>query len=313
MSYYLREWRSLQLGVAVASCVFPILWIFLPESPRWLLSKGEVEKGMKISDTIARRNGRKLPDDIWNQALIKDGNEMTEAHIYPHELFKRRLMKLITLRMMFIWFVCSLVYYGLSLNVGSLAGDTRINNALGGLCEILSCPLAIFTIDRFGRRPVLFIILIAAGFACIFSTAANYFSSADSALGVVGTIFALLGKLGISSAFAIIYNYTAELFPTVLRATAVGTGSMSARLGGICSPLVILIQYSLPWLPGVLFGALSLLAAAMCLYLPETKDAQLTTTLEDAEIFYAKARNLANPKKSNNDCHEMEKLDENLM
>lgn len=32
-------------------------------------------------------------------------------------------MKLITLNMMFNWFVNSLVYYGLSLNAGALAGN----------------------------------------------------------------------------------------------------------------------------------------------------------------------------------------------
>ena len=40
----------------------------------------------------------------------------------PWELFRRPKMRWITLNMMFNWFVNSLVYYGLSLNSGALAG-----------------------------------------------------------------------------------------------------------------------------------------------------------------------------------------------
>lgn len=42
----------------------------------------------------------------------------------------------------------SLVYYGLSLNAGALAGDIFVNNALNGVFEIVSDILAILTMDR---------------------------------------------------------------------------------------------------------------------------------------------------------------------
>ena len=46
------------------------------------------------------------------------GNET----VSPFDLFRRPKMRWITLNMMFNWFVNSLVYYGLSLNSGALAG-----------------------------------------------------------------------------------------------------------------------------------------------------------------------------------------------
>ena len=48
----------------------------------------------------------------------------------------------------------------------------------------------------------------------------------------------MLGKLAISGSFSTIYVFSAELFPTVIRNTAVGSGSMHARIGGIVAPLV---------------------------------------------------------------------------
>jgi hypothetical protein len=48
----------------------------------------------------------------------------------------------------------------------------------------------------------------------------------------------LSGKFGASGAFAIVYLYTAELFPTAIRGTATGLCSMMARIGGIAAPQV---------------------------------------------------------------------------
>ena len=52
------------------------------------------------------------------------------------------------------------------------------------------------------------------------------------------TALAMVGKLGVSSSFAVIYLYTAELYPTVLRNFGVGCGSMFARIGSMVSPYI---------------------------------------------------------------------------
>ena len=51
-------------------------------------------------------------------------------------------------------------------------------------------------------------------------------------------ILVLIGKFGASAAFSLIYVYTAELFPTEVRSTALGLCSMMARIGGIAAPQV---------------------------------------------------------------------------
>ena len=52
---------------------------------------------------------------------------------------------------------------------------------------------------------------------------------------------AMLGKLGISGSFAVIYVFSAELFPTVVRNLGVGVGSMCARVGSLISPFIMML------------------------------------------------------------------------
>jgi len=49
----------------------------------------------------------------------------------------------------------------------------------------------------------------------------------------------LIGKFGASAGFSIVYLYSAELYPTILRSTSLGTCSLVARFGAILSLLVI--------------------------------------------------------------------------
>ena len=52
---------------------------------------------------------------------------------------------------------------------------------------------------------------------------------------------ALIGKFAVGGSFSVIYIYSAELFPTQVRNIGVGVASIGARLGGIFSPIVLLL------------------------------------------------------------------------
>ena len=54
----------------------------------------------------------------------------------------------------------------------------------------------------------------------------------------LSTLLAMLGKVGISVSFGTVYIYSAELFPTEVRNIGIGTGSLSARIGGIIAPYI---------------------------------------------------------------------------
>ncbi len=59
-------------------------------------------------------------------------------------------------------------------------------------------------------------------------------------------VLALVGKLVIGSAYALVYLYATEVFPTLLRTYGLGTASMVGRVGSVTAPYVdLLVSYSL--------------------------------------------------------------------
>lgn len=52
----------------------------------------------------------------------------------------------------------------------------------------------------------------------------------------------MLGKFAVTSGFSVVYGYTAEVYPTMLRHTAVGTCTMISRIGSIVSPYFIYLS-----------------------------------------------------------------------
>merc|ERR1711934_504643 len=101
----------------------------------------------------------------------------------------------------------------------------------------------ILVMDCWGRRPILSFCQLVSGIACI---GAGLLAGQEELI-ILQVFLSLVGKFGASACFAIVYVYTAELFPTVIRNQAVGTCSLVARVGGIPSLLLNLLKEF--WLP----------------------------------------------------------------
>jgi hypothetical protein len=95
-------------------------------------------------------------------------------------------------------------------------------------------------------------------------------------------VFSLVGKFGSSAAFAVVFLYTAELFPTPMRNSAVGMCSTLARIGGILAPTVAQLGYARPQIPFLIFGSATLIGGATAFLLPETMGHQLPDTVQEA-------------------------------
>ncbi|CAH1268955.1 SLC22A5 [Branchiostoma lanceolatum] len=126
--------------------------------------------------------------------------------------------------------------------------------------------------------------LVLGGIACLFTPylAPPYVAEHLNPLSIT---LAMIGKFAVTANFNIIYFWTAEMYPTVVRNVGVGTSSMWARVGGVIYPFVLLSDTAWGPLPYLIFGVLSVTAGAIALLLPETLGVPLPETLEEGEHF----------------------------
>ena len=79
----------------------------------------------------------------------------------------------------------TLVYYGLSFNVDSLAGSLYVNNVINGAVELLAYILIIFLLDVLGRKLMLGGLMIIGGAVCIASMLLNEFGTDETGLHIL--------------------------------------------------------------------------------------------------------------------------------
>lgn len=193
------------------------------------------------------------------------------------DLFKTPNLRKKTLNVMLCWFANSIVYYGLSLSTGTLKGNPYFMLFIMGLVELPSYVVTVYLMDRLGRRSLTAFEMIVGGACCIIAAA--------SAAGTLSTAFVFAGKFLIASSFAIIYNYSAELFPTVIRNSAMGLGAMCARTSGALTPLITLLDSFDPKMPAIIFAVISIISGFFVMFLPETLNKPMPQTIEEGENF----------------------------
>uniref|UniRef100_A0A8D2N7Z4 Solute carrier family 22 member 13 n=1 Tax=Zonotrichia albicollis TaxID=44394 RepID=A0A8D2N7Z4_ZONAL len=260
LSYGIRNWRLLEIaGSAPMFALFFYIWV-LPESARWLVTKGRIEEAKKVLQKAAATNKCSLPPELLEQ--LKPEKEVRSGSFL--DLFQKKHLLKVTLIMSCAWFVNSFVYYGLSLNVTNFGLDIYLTQLAFGAVEIPARFACIFTLQRFGRRKTQAVLLVLSGLVCLIIT------GIPEDQPVATTVLATIGKFAASASFSTSYVYAAELFPTVVRQTGVGLCSVSARVAGILAPLVRLLGQHHRAIPMAIFGSAPVLGGLLCILLPET-------------------------------------------
>ncbi|CAH2002276.1 unnamed protein product [Acanthoscelides obtectus] len=254
-------------------------WL-MDESPRWLWANGRTTEAVRIISRALKMNKSSVtitPEDYTGKAAKEQRTKNDQAGVL--DLFKTPNLRNKTLNIMLCWFANSLVYYGLSLSTGSMKGNPYLVLFVMGLVELPSYVVTVYLMDRLGRRSLTSFEMIAGGICCIIA--------ANLAEGPVSTGFVFAGKFLIASSFAIVYNYSAELFPTVIRNSAMGLGAMCARTSGALTPLITLLDSFDPKMPAIIFAVIALISGFLVTFLPETLDKAMPQTIEDGEKFGA--------------------------
>jgi solute carrier family 22 (organic cation transporter), member 15 len=133
-----------------------------------------------------------------------------------------------------------MVYYGLSFGV---VGDLKQNNpyiifAFLAIIEIPFICVCAFAMKYLGRKKPLGFFLLVIGLCCIGSIYAAEYDTNSSVL------LLMIGKGAISAACTALYVYSGEIYPTDIRNTALGVGSVFSRFGGMVAPFFLTLVRS---------------------------------------------------------------------
>jgi putative MFS transporter len=231
-------WKALFIVGLIPAIVMIPLRILMPESPRWLASKGRIEKGDKVVTMLeneANKEGKPLPEPVLRPVDAK-----ATAKSDWRELFKGIYLK----RTLMIWVLWVSVYtvnngmitwlptlykqvFKLPLQTSLAYGWTT--SAIGVLASV-ACALLI---DKVGRKRWY---ATAFGLAVVPLVSLMLFGATSAVQVLVGATiaYAILQTVAFS-----LYLYSAELYPTRLRAIGTGFGSAWLRLGSSLGPVIV--------------------------------------------------------------------------
>ena len=280
-AYFIRDWRTLTFISILPSFIVLLIFKSIPESPRWLASQGRITEAEHILRKIGKEN-----DSLNSEVIFLKVDTRTEGKASQYgafDLFTRKSVCVITVIMMMLWCVNSMVYYGLALNVKNLGGSLYINFVLASLIELPSFAATQFLLSWLGRRETLFCCLLGASLSCFLCMFLQ--SHGEQNVAAI-SMTALGGRFCISASFALLYVYSAELFPTVVRNAGMGISSLSARIGGMVAPFIVLLGDQSVSLPMFVFACTALLAGMAGLKLHETKGKPMPETFEDLEGYH---------------------------
>ncbi|XP_013002202.1 organic cation/carnitine transporter 2 isoform X2 [Cavia porcellus] len=247
---------------------------FIPESPRWLISQGRFEEAEVIIRKAAKMNGIVAPSTIFDPSEFQDLSSKKQQSHHILDLLRTRNIRIVTIMCIILWMTISVGYFGLSLDTPNLYGDIYVNGFLSAVVEVPAYILAWLLLQYVPRRYSLATALFLGGSVLLFV------QLVPPDLNYLATVLVMVGKFGITAAFSMVYVYTAELYPTVVRNMGVGVSSTASRLGSILSPYFVYLGAYDRFLPYILMGSLTILTAILTLFLPESFGTPLPDTID---------------------------------
>lgn len=169
-------WRTFILIVYPPSLLFLSYIYLLPESIRWLLTKGRKEEVVAIVMRAAEMNKVTLSDDTMRQLTqhkekpIEEQNKVEVPESLLLQVFRSPIIMTRLAICSWWWITCTFVFYGLAINSVSLAGDKYTNYMLVVSVEVIAVVTNALVLDRIGRKRTLLTAYSVCGFACVVIT-----------------------------------------------------------------------------------------------------------------------------------------------
>ena len=283
-------WRGMLGSMTVPAIMYFIVIFFIPESPRWLIVKGEGGKASAILTRIY--SDRAAAETQMSEAKASiEGETVSEwkALLQPGILKAVIIGSAIAILGQFMG-VNAVLYYGPEIfsDAGLSSGDSMFSQVLVGAVNMLTTVIAVFIIDKVGRKQLIYwgvsgmilsLIMIGLYFLC-----GEAWGLGNGFLLSFFLFYVFCCAISIS---AVVFVLLSEMYPNSVRGRAMSVAGLALWIG------TYLIGQLTPWLLENLTPAGTFfLFAAMCVpyilimwkAVPETTG----KTLEEIEEYWKK-------------------------
>ncbi|RAJ17159.1 sugar porter family MFS transporter [Olleya aquimaris] len=284
-------WRRMFWSELIPSGLFLILLFFVPKSPRWLALKGQDDEALLVLNKI---NGE--TEALQEMKQIKDSlNESNDGIKVSY--FSKAILVIIaigTVLSMLQQFtgINAVLYYGADIFEKALGfgkEDVLAQQILLAFVNLVFTFVAMFTVDKFGRKPLLYIgsVGMIVGFLLLGISLQQQNVGMISLIGVLLFIASFALSMG-----PVVWVLLSEMFPNKIRSVAMSVAVAAQWAANYVVsqsfPMVMGSETnnSAPWngsLPYFIFIAFILIIVFVTYkFIPETKG----KSLEEIEGFW---------------------------
>lgn len=276
-------WRWMFASETIPAGIFLLLLIFVPETPRFLVMKNKEDQALGVLNKL---NGKEQSNSILLE--IKESLKITDAPWLSYGWILIIIGILLSIFQQFVG-INVVLYYAPEIfkNMGSGTESSLLLTIIVGIVNLTFTILAIFTVDRFGRKPLM--IIGALGMAI--SMMALGFTFHFNAVGMGSLIFMLIYTASFAMSWGpVTWVLLSEIFPNRIRG-AMSIAVAAQWIANFAVSLTFPMMNDNTWLTNQfnhgfsywIYGFMGLLAAVFVWKLvPETKG----KTLEEMEDLW---------------------------
>ena len=281
-------WRGMLGMETLPALLFVLTLCFIPESPRWLITRNHDRRAAVIFSGIYRR-----PEDVERQIADTRSTVSAETKSEWRSLLRPGILKAVVIGVCIAILgqfmgVNAVLYYGPSIFKDAGMDDPLFCQVLVGVVNALTTVLAMFIIDRVGRKKLIYY-GVSGMILCLILIAVYFAFDASLHLGVhfMLTFFLLYVFCCAVSISAVVFVLLSEMYPNSVRGLAMSIAGFALWIG------TYLIGQLTPWMLANLTPAGTfLLFAVMCVpymlimwrLVPETAG----MSLEDIERYWTR-------------------------
>lgn len=259
-------WRRMFVSEAFPAAIFGLLLFFVPKTPRYLVLSGAANDALKVLERI---NGKSKAEVILND--IKNTVSEKRERLFTYGVGVIVIGILLSVFQQIVG-INVVLYYAPRIfeNMGATGDVSMIQTVVMGIVNILFTLVAIFTVDKLGRKPLLIIGSIGMMIGMVALSALSFLN----VIGMAALIFIIIYTASFMMSWGpICWVLISEIFPNTIRSQAVAIAVAAQWIANftVSSTFPSLSEWSIGG-TYLIYAAFALLSAIFVWkFVPETK------------------------------------------